>query len=140
MKNIKGEWWVAYHGVGRNNNSNKNKEITKDIVNNGFIISPNQFHNNYNNINELSKEEYYKVGKGLCLTDKISIPLQYSGIIEHLNHRYYITFMCRDCLNKVRISQLNKNYFVVDPNENCVRPYRILLKEIIDNNNKCYLF
>ena len=140
MKNIKGEWWVAYHGVGRYNNSNKNKEITKDIVNNGFIIGPNQVHNNYNNINELSKEEYSKVGKGLYLTDKISIALQYSGIIEHLNHRYYITFMCRVCPNKVRISQLNKNYFVVDPNENCVRPYRILLKEIIDNNNKCYLF
>ena len=48
--------------------------------------------------------------------------------------------MCRVCPNKVRISQLNQNYFVVDPNENCVRPYRILLKEIIDNNNKCYLF
>ena len=65
MKNIKGEWWVAYHGVGRYNNSNKNKEITKDIVNNGFIIGPHQVHNNYNNINELSKEEYSKVVKGL---------------------------------------------------------------------------
>ena len=196
MKNIKGEWWVAYHGNGIKKNTindinNKNNDII-DNDNNDFIDNDNNdiinkdnndindiidndindiidndindiinnantdiinndntdIINNFNhiskktkNINELSKNKYPFVGIGLYLTDKIDDASFYSGVIEHLNHKYNITFMCRVCPQEVRFSKEKQNYFVVNPNENCVRPYRILLKEIKNKNkNKCYLF
>ncbi len=138
MKNIEGEWWVAYHGNGIKNN--RIKDVNDTNHKNEIINNLPHFFNKVNNINELSKKKYPFVGSGLYLTDKIDDDS--FEIIEHLNHRYNITFMCRVHPNEVKISQEKENYFVVDPNENCVRPYRILLKEIIDNNNnkRCYLF
>ena len=138
MRNIEGEWWVAYHGniLIKNNIKIINKNENENEINNNI----NNDYKNDNNINELSKKEYSFVGIGLYLTEKIDDASEYSGIIEHLNHRYKITFMCRVCPNKVRISKYYKNYFVVDPNENCVRPYRILLKEINNTEKSCSLF
>ena len=137
MKNIEGEWWVAYHGNGIKNN--RIKDVNDTNHKNEIINNLPHFFNKVNNINELSKKKYPFVGSGLYLTDKINDDS--FEIIEHLNHRYNITFMCRVHPNEVRISQEKENYFVVDPNENCVRPYRILLKEInYMKKDKCSLF
>ena len=43
--------------------------------------------------------------------------------------------MCRVNPEKTRIPDDMKEYFVLDPNEQCIRPYRILIKtvqELID--------
>ena len=140
MRNIKGEWWVAYHGAARGKNNDEVKNLIKLSYENE-LFEENIFHKSYININEMSNIEYPKVGIGLHLYDKISIAESFSGIVEHLNNRFKIVFMCRVCPNKVRISKDNDNYFVVDPNDTCVRPYRILIKVEENNhsNDKCII-
>ena len=39
--------------------------------------------------------------------------------------------MCRVNLEKTRFSDKLKEYFVLNPNEQCIRPYRILIKPVI---------
>ena len=39
--------------------------------------------------------------------------------------------MCRVNPEKTRFSEYEKEYFVLDPNEQCIRPYRILIKTVI---------
>lgn len=129
MSNIEGEWWVAYHGAGRDRNSNDVKNIVKNIVENGFIIGQHQACKNDKNINNLSNIDHPRVGKGVYLSDKIAEAEVYAGKVEIENKEYKIAFMCRVCPKKVRISSYIEYYFVVDPNYDCVRPYRILLKE-----------
>ena len=129
MSNIEGEWWVAYHGAARYKKSNEVKTIIKNIVENGFLIGDNQVHEDFPNINNLSNKTHSKVGKGLYLSDKIAEAEKYAGNVEIGSKKYKIAFMCRVCPNKVRISSDRNDYFVVDPNDDCVRPYRILLKD-----------
>ena len=129
MSNVEGEWWVAYHGIGRANDSEKNKKAIKSIVYDGFKRGNYQVHEKYDNCNTFSKEKYSKVGIGIYLTDEISEAEYYSGKVEFKNQKYKIAFMCRVCPKEVRISSKYNKYFVVDPDEKCVRPYRILFKE-----------
>lgn len=129
MKNVKGEWWVAYHGAGRNTQDQKIKEIINSIVENGFIAGRNQVHSRRRNINPKSNEEYQQVGIGVYLSNKISVAESYAGIVrDDEQNEYKIVFMCRVCPEKVRISEAQADYYVADPNNNCIRPYRILLK------------
>ena len=37
MKNKIGEWWVAYHGAGRNRSDEETKKIIKSIMENGYL-------------------------------------------------------------------------------------------------------
>jgi len=141
MNNIKGEWWVAYHGVGRRTNDQQIKIIIKNIVENGFKIGPNQYHDSADNINPESNAEFQKVGTGVYLTDKIGIAEDYAGRVkDNDENEFKVVFMCRVCPNKTRISDNNHNYFVLDPNKDCIRPYRILLKPLnSNNNNNCHI-
>ena len=58
---------------------------------------------------------------------------------------YYLVFMCRVNPKKVRISNRNNNYWIVsgepinsnslNRHDDEIRPYRILLKKITNQNN-----
>lgn len=139
MKNIEGEWWVAYHGAGRHCSDEQIKRVIKNIVENGFISGHNQKRNLDRNINPKSNREYEGVGDGVYLTYKISEAEGYAGIVkDEEGNKYKIVFMCRVCPQKVRIAELKPDYFVLDPNTDCVRPYRILLKK--PNNSFCVIY
>ena len=147
MNNSYGEWWVAYHGAGRPPKSDEEtKRIIYDITVDGFMAGQNQFYFEVKNCNEESNTEYINVGKGLYLTDKIDTALIYSGEVkDEQGIIYNIAFMCRVNPNKVRIPDCQKDNFVVDPNSDCVRAYRILLKRnenqiITKNESNCHIF
>lgn len=136
MRNINGEWWVAYHGAGGSANDQEIKKIIKNIVENGLIPGSRQAHRSANNINQQSKAEFPKVGIGVYLTNKIEVAELYAGKVkDNDENEYKVVFMCRVCPSKVRISQYEPDYFVLDPNKDCIRPYRILLKPLNNNNN-----
>jgi hypothetical protein len=136
MSNINGEWWVAYHGAGRVANDQEIKKIIKNIVENGLKKGPGQGHCSADNINPQSKAEFPKVGEGVYLTNKIDEAERYAGRVkDNDENEYKVVFMCRVCPNKVRISNYEPIYFVLDPNKDCIRPYRILLKPLNNNNN-----
>ena len=44
MSNIEGEWCVAYHGVGRDKNSDEEENIKNLIINDTFKSGNNQVH------------------------------------------------------------------------------------------------
>ena len=131
MSNSNKEWWVAYHGAGRGQSDNNVKNVIKNIINDGFKSGMGQAYQDDININQLSNKEYKKVGIGVYFSNEISVAESYAGIVKDLNDKQYkIAFMCRVNPYKTRIAKRMSNYFVVDPNINCVRIYRILLKPI----------
>ena len=134
MKNRKGEWWVAYHGIGRGRSNDNVKQIIGKIMNEGLKPGDNQAYEYDDNCNELSNAEYSKVGIGVYLSDKIETAQIYAGTIkiEYDNDikEYYTVLMCRVNPEKTRFSDEKKEYFVLDPNEQCIRPYRILIKPV----------
>ena len=146
MNNSYGEWWVAYHGAGRSQSDEETKRIIHKITVDDFIAGQSQFYYEVKNSNEESNREYINVGKGLYLTDKIDIASKYLGEVkDEQGIIYNIAFMCRVNPNKVRIPDCQKDNFVVDPNSDCVRAYRILLKcnenQIITKNERnCHIF
>ena len=46
--------------------------------------------------------------------------------------------MCRVCPEKVRFSNSQSDYFVLDGNNECIRPYRILLKPL-NSGSSCII-
>ena len=104
-------------------------------MNEGLKPWGNQVYEDDDNCNELSNAEYSKVGIGVYLTDKIKTAEEYAGRIEieYENDikEYYTLMMCRVNLEKTRFSDKLKEYFVLNPNEQCIRPYRILIKPVI---------
>ena len=104
-------------------------------MNEGLKPWGNQVYEDDDNCNELSNAEYSKVGIGVYLTDKIKTAEEYAGRIEieYENDikEYYTVMMCRVNPEKTRFSEYEKEYFVLDPNEQCIRPYRILIKPVI---------
>ena len=129
MSNKEGEWWVAYHGVGRCQSNERVGEIVGLIMQNGLIPGSGQVYANSRNLNELNKAEYNLVGVGVYLTDSINEAESYSGNIKIEHAQYSTIFMCRVNPKKVRVARSMPDYFVLDPNNDCIRPYRILIKK-----------
>ena len=67
MKNISGEWCVAYHGVGRNQIPEQVKKSTRLIYVGGFKPGDNQVYEDDEDI----YHEGQKVGKGVYITPYI---------------------------------------------------------------------
>ena len=63
------------------------------------------------------------------MTDSINEAESYSGNIKIEHAQYSTIFMCRVNPKKVRIARSMPDYFVLDPNNDCIRPYRILIKK-----------
>lgn len=105
MENKIGEWWVAYHGAGRNRSDEDTKKIIQSIMENELSPGGNKFHLNEININQKSNREYGRVGIGVYLSNKIDVAEEYAGKVrDEDGNEYKIVFMCRVCPEKVRIS------------------------------------
>ena len=104
-------------------------------MNEGLKSEGNQVYEDDDNCNELSNAEYSKVGIGVYWSDKIETVVYYAGKIEieYENDikEYYTLMMCRVNPEKTRFSDKLKENFVLNPNEQCIRPYRILIKPVI---------
>ena len=104
-------------------------------MNEGLKPWGNQVYEDDDNCNELSNAEYSKVGIGVYWSDKIETAEYYAGKIEieYENEikEYYTLIMCRINPEKTRFSDKLKEYFVLNPNEQYIRPYRILIKLVI---------
>ena len=117
MDNSPGEWCVAYHGT--------NIKFAKSIIETNLRPGVNQYHKNCNNIN--SKCNLEKVGIGIYVSPLPNTAELYSTLTNH----YKCMFMCRINPNKFRTcADTNKEYWVVDPTEEDIRPYRLLIKKI----------
>ena len=102
------EWCVAYCGI---------TGITKNIV---------QYFENDNDIRHPGN----KVGIGVYCPSNPKVMEQLTEIINANGENYKVGFMLRLKPDKIRASQKNKNLFVVNGNDDELRPYGILIKRI----------
>ena len=128
MDNSVGEWCVAYHGVGRNQQSDEVQNITKKIYQGGFKAGSQQAYKNDDDLYHPGK----KVGTGVYCTPKISEAEKYAGIstIKNSNISYKTVLMVRVRPEAIRCSKDKTDYWVVDGTIDDIRPYRILYKKI----------
>jgi hypothetical protein len=126
--NQEGEWYIAYHGTSG--------AVGQKILDGGFKAGDRQACKTHDNINELSKNKYGKLGTGVYCTPILSYAEGYAKNISFGGKSYNFIFMCRVNPKYVRMS--SNNYWVVsgdslsDQNakkyDDEIRPYRILLK------------
>ena len=130
-RNKKGEWSVAYHGVG---SLLGNSEVLNMI---NFLNMENMQTGIRQNFKD-SNDFYHKgekVGEGVYVTPNPKILDKYCPIFEYEGTKYKIGFMTRVMPEKIRCPEEEKDYWVINGTDNEIRPYRILIKEI-DNEDE----
>ena len=131
MDNIDGEWCVAYHGVGNEQESDKVKEIACKIIKEEkkFKIGPNQVHKD-------CKDKFHEgktVGDGAYCTPNIQTAEEYAGISEINGIKYKTVIMVRVKPEAIRCCgdcYFAEDYWVVNGTSDEIRPYRILYKKV----------
>ena len=117
MENITGEWCVAYHGT--------NIKFAKSIIQSNLRPGVNQVHRNCDNINKKCKMK--KVGTGIYVSPIVETAELYCTEVD----KYRCMFMCRINPNNFRTCEdTNQEYWVVNPSEEDIRPYRLLIKKV----------
>ena len=130
MRNLEGEWVVAYHGLGRAMNRDELNPILGNVVRIGFKKGGNQRHANCDDFYHRGK----KVGEGIYCTPYIQVAEEYAGTAKVNGVNYKIVIMVRvnpsarrhcDRCDESR----SYKYWVVNPTVDEMRPYRILYKK-----------
>jgi len=103
----KGEWAVAYCGIG----------ITENLK---------QIYENDDDIRHRDKN----VGVGVYCPSDPKLLEQYAETINANGENYKVGFMIRVKPDKIRASEKEKNMWVVNGNDNELRPYGILIKKV----------
>ena len=131
MSNDPDEWCVAYHGVGYSQDSNTVKKITGLIYKGNFKPGNRQVHEDCPDKFHSGKN----VGVGVYCTPNIKIAEDYAGVSNINGKNYKTVLMVRvkpdsiRCCNNYK-HQDAKDYWVVNGNNDEIRPYRILYKSV----------
>ena len=124
MDNVKGEWCVAYHGVGCNRESDEVKNITGKICVGGFKKGTGQAHADCDDLNHPGN----LVGEGVYCTPSINTAEGYAGESNINGTLYKTVIMVRVRPDAIRKCDCEKDYWVVNGTSDEIRPYRILYK------------
>ena len=121
--NVPGEFAVAYHGI------RSNLEAVKGIIDTHLKEGQNQNCENHNDLRHPGK----KCGRDVYVTPEIKTAENYTKdfSISEINKKYRIVFQCRVNPEKIRQSSINPDYWILTGDGQEIRPYRILIKEII---------
>ena len=120
MDNSEREWCVAYHGTSI--------KFAKAILETNLKAGNAQVHQFCDNVNPRCNLK--KVGIGIYVTPRVYIAESYSNFKDS-NQKYKCIFMCRVNPTKFRTCEdSNKEYWVVNPSEEDIRPYRLLIKKV----------
>ena len=123
----KGEWCVAYHGVGQSANSQQIKNIIGYIYNGSFKKGDGQAYSDDEDIFHKGK----KVGVGVYCTPHIEVAEGYAGVVDINNKKFHAVLMVRVKPKAIRCPKNMNKYWVVNGTTDEIRPYRILYKEVI---------
>ena len=103
-----GEWCIGYCGI---------TGITKKVI---------QYFENDNDIRHPGK----RVGIGVYCPSNPKLLEEFTETINTNGENYRVGFMIRLKPDKIRVSQKNRNIWVVNGNDDELRPYGILIKKI----------
>ena len=119
-----GEWSIAYHGIGKENIIKK----LFNIILNNLKSGPCQLYKSAINIRDKNGSSS---GIGVYLSDKIKVAKNYAKKVKlgNSSKNYQFVIMCRVNPNQIRVPSGFQSYIIVDDSYECVRPYRILVKE-----------
>jgi hypothetical protein len=123
-KNSRDEWCVAYHGITGPNDVSKH--IINQIITRGFKEGRGQVIQDDDDIFHPGQ----KVGTGIYFTPSIKTAEHYSTAINFGDEKYKTVLMVRVKPDKIRQSAKNDYFWVVNGNDDEVRPYRILFKKV----------
>ena len=130
MRNLEGEWVVAYHGLGRAMKRGQLNPIIGNVARMGFKPGGNQLHTNCEDFYHKGK----KVGEGVYVTPYIQVAEKYAGTANVNGVNYKIVIMVRvnpsarrHCMDHEE--SRNYKYWVVNATIDEIRPYRILYKK-----------
>ena len=132
------EWAVAYHGIGCRLGSTGEK-ATNSILKGGFKAGEGQAYKNYQNDNPRYKKDNngndysIKIGKGVYCSPDPSVMEEYASQANTKakanGKNYLMGFMMRVKPDKIRYSNSQNDYWVLDGTTNEMRPYRIMVKQ-----------
>ena len=126
------EWAIAYHGIGRW--SNDVEGITRKIIYGGekpekinFLPGENQAYEN----DDDARHPGNKVGIGVYCSPNPNVMEEYAGeSTTKINGKNFkMGFMMRVKPDKIRYSENEPDYWVLNGTTDEMRPYRIMLKE-----------
>ena len=123
--NSKGEWNVAYHGIGRGKESYSVKKIIGIIIRGGFKKGFGQIHRDCNDKYHPGK----KVGEGVYFCPDINSAEDFAGISVINGIEFKTVLMLRVRPDAIRGCNCS-NFWVANSTTDEVRPYRILYKKI----------
>ena len=120
----KGEWAVAYHGVGKGNQFGK----ILNILNNGLKPGPNQFYSYHLNANSLCRKIY--CGNGVYFASEINIAENYAEKFKLGGFQKDIKFVIMARVNPYRTREPDNcpNNLVLNATTDDIRQYRLLVK------------
>ena len=84
----------------------------------------------YENENDTKHQNRKKVGVGVYCYSDPKLLEEYTETIDVDGDNYKVGFMVRVKPDKIRVSEKNKNIWVVNGNDNELRPYGILIKKV----------
>ena len=129
-RNEEGEWSVAYHGVGSLLGNSEALNIMNFFSMKNLQTGIRQNFKDSNDFYHKGK----KVGEGVYVTPNPKILEEYCPPFNYNGTNYKIGFMTRVQPEKIRCPEEEHDYWVINGTDNEIRPYRILIKEIKDEN------
>lgn len=131
-KNIKGEYSVAYYGINDylSDKDKEKKEINDFISDIIKIKSENIFKNEEDKRSGILGILRNKCGEVICLFQDPKYAENSAGEIKFDGDLYKIILMCRINPSKIRQPFIHDKFWILNPNKDEIRPYRILMKKI----------
>jgi hypothetical protein len=123
-----GEWCIAFHGACVRSTSDQIKQIIKPILEQNLRPGAGQAYAGYDDACHPGQ----KVGTGVYCSPNPSVIDGYAGRIEVNGYTYKVAFMLRVKPDKIRYSNSQPDYWVLnagDGNFSEMRPYRFLIKK-----------
>ena len=84
----------------------------------------------YENDNDIKQHQNKKVGVGVYCFSEPKLLEEFTETINVNGDNYKVGFMVRVKPDKIRVSEKNKNVWIVNGNDNELRPYGILIKKV----------
>ena len=127
-KGNENEWAVAYHGV-RTKMIPKLEDAVGAIAKGGFKVGKKQAYKKYENVNDPGST----IGVGIYCTPNPKVLEQYADYTtsetEIQGNKYIMGFMMRVNPKKIKKTEEQPDYWVLNATPDEIRPYRILVKE-----------
>lgn len=130
-RNLKGEFAIGYIGL---DNFNKESNDFSNVLTKKIIkFKKEKLYREKKNIRASGLFSFFikkKCGDGICVFQNPDDAENFAGIIEIHKVRIKIILMCRINSKKIRQPEDFEHIWILNPNHNEIRPYRILIKKI----------